>query len=148
MWHRRELIKTLGAVLLAPGSGLLASYDLLTLRGHVVCTGENHKEGDEHEHVWSFETNDKRVYPLFRALTSEALFEDPEMRKRELQVTGRIHPEKKTFEVFQTRSVKDGRLQDIYYWCEVCSIRSPIPGPCWCCYNPFELREVPLLTEQ
>ena len=28
---------------------------------------------------------------------------------------------------------KNGKLQMITYWCDVCSIRSYEPGPCWCC---------------
>ena len=28
---------------------------------------------------------------------------------------------------------KDGKLKMITYWCDVCSIRSYEPGPCWCC---------------
>jgi hypothetical protein len=29
----------------------------------------------------------------------------------------------------------------VYYWCETCHIRTTAPGPCWCCFMPFELRE-------
>ena len=28
---------------------------------------------------------------------------------------------------------KNGKLKMITYWCDVCSIRSYEPGPCWCC---------------
>ena len=28
---------------------------------------------------------------------------------------------------------KDGKIKMISYWCDVCSIRSYEPGPCWCC---------------
>ena len=28
---------------------------------------------------------------------------------------------------------KDGHIKVITYWCDVCSIRTYTPGPCWCC---------------
>jgi hypothetical protein len=28
---------------------------------------------------------------------------------------------------------KDGHVRVITYWCDVCSIRTYTPGPCWCC---------------
>jgi hypothetical protein len=38
---------------------------------------------------------------------------------------------------------KDGKLKMITYWCDVCSIRSYEPGPCWCCQaeTVLELRD-------
>jgi hypothetical protein len=42
---------------------------------------------------------------------------------------------------FQWR--RDGKLVDVYYWCEVCSIRGVDPGPCACCQGAVELREAP-----
>ena len=35
---------------------------------------------------------------------------------------------------------------DLYYWCEVCSIRGVDPGPCACCQAKVELREAPAGT--
>jgi hypothetical protein len=28
---------------------------------------------------------------------------------------------------------QDGHVKVITYWCDVCSIRTYTPGPCWCC---------------
>ena len=28
---------------------------------------------------------------------------------------------------------KDGHVKVVTYWCDVCSIRTYTPGPCWCC---------------
>jgi hypothetical protein len=41
-----------------------------------------------------------------------------------------------------TRAVlvrQGGRLKYVTYWCEVCSIRSYAPGPCWCCQRETTL---------
>ena len=37
---------------------------------------------------------------------------------------------------------QDGKLKMITYWCDICSIRTYIPGPCMCCqkYTDLDLR--------
>jgi predicted RNA-binding protein with PUA domain len=37
---------------------------------------------------------------------------------------------------------RDGRLKMVTYWCDICSIRTYIPGPCMCCqkYTDLDLR--------
>lgn len=107
----------------------------MTLRGRVEAV-------PNHENEYVFKTNDGKVYPLFRSITGEAIFTDEYVRKQELQVTGRLHADTGAFEVITIHSVKDGKLHEIYYWCETCRIRSTAPGPCWCCFQPFELKEV------
>jgi hypothetical protein len=45
-------------------------------------------------------------------------------------------PDRFQVDPFHTKAVfvhKDGRLKVITYWCDVCSIRTYTPGPCWCC---------------
>jgi len=39
------------------------------------------------------------------------------------------------------QSVKEGKLYDIFYYCEVCSITAYTPGLCPCCRNELEFRE-------
>jgi hypothetical protein len=45
-----------------------------------------------------------------------------------------------------TRSIllkdRDGRMKMVTYWCDICSIRTYIPGPCMCCqkYTDLDLR--------
>ena len=34
-----------------------------------------------------------------------------------------------------------GELHDIYYWCDICSIRRAEKNLCECCGAPMELRE-------
>ena len=34
---------------------------------------------------------------------------------------------------------KDGHVKVITYWCDVCSIRTYSPGPCWCCQKETTL---------
>ena len=89
----------------------------------------------------TFEAANGKKYQLVRVVTSRALFEDANLRARELEITGQVDAAGR-LEVIQTRSIKDGKLHDVYYWCETCHIRSPYGGDCWCCFQPFEFREV------
>jgi len=38
---------------------------------------------------------------------------------------------------------KDGKRLMVTYWCDVCYIRTYVPGKCWCCqkYTDLDLRE-------
>jgi hypothetical protein len=111
---------------------------MVTTRGRAVCAtapaGETAPE-------CSFEAVDGKKYQLVRVVTSRALFEDASLRAKELEITGQVDTSGR-LEVIQTRSVKDGKLYDVYYWCETCHIRSPYGGDCWCCFQPFEFKEV------
>jgi hypothetical protein len=41
------------------------------------------------------------------------------------------------------QSIREGKLYDIYYFCELCNVRAYAPGPCPCCRNELEFRETP-----
>jgi hypothetical protein len=62
------------------------------------------------------------------------------VRERELQITARLR-EGNQLETIKVQSVKDGKLYDIYYFCDICSIRAYTPGLCPCCRNELEFRE-------
>ena len=34
---------------------------------------------------------------------------------------------------------RDGKLKLVTYWCDICSIRTYSPGPCWCCQRETTL---------
>jgi len=71
-----------------------------------------------------------------------AVFTDTRVRQRELQVTARLHAGDQ-LEIIKVQSVKEGKLYDIFYYCEVCSITAYTPGLCPCCRNELEFREKP-----
>ena len=114
----------------------VASAQMVTVRGRVVCQG-----ADPAALECLFDAGEGKRYPLSRVVTSRALFEDANLRAKDLEVTGQIDASGR-LEVIQTRSIKNGVLYDVYYWCETCHIRSPFGGDCWCCFQPFEFKEV------
>ena len=65
-------------------------------------------------------------------------------REKELLIKGRIFPETQIFEPATIRSIRNGIVHDIYYYCDVCDIQAVAPGLCECCQGPTDLIEKPL----
>jgi hypothetical protein len=100
-----------------------------------------------HEPIWGFRLDMPEsptalvYYVLLRTPISEALFADKRFRERTLELAGRVFPGSTLLEVSRYRWLRDGKLYDVYYWCETCSIRGHDPKTCACCQEPVELRE-------
>lgn len=107
-------------------------------RGRLVCLLEEMKEKHRaevtpiHEHVWGFRLEGKpfdkaqgklpqdglRYYTVLRTRGSEALFLDPKFKERELRLAGRVFPGSGVLEVQKYQWYKEGKLFDVYYWCD------------------------------
>jgi hypothetical protein len=130
------------ARLRAPSAGEDA---VVELRGRVVCLGEG-ATGEScagGPHRFALETPGGGRYAFRSADPLAAMFVDDRVRERELVVRARKDPagELETIKVY---SVRNGRLFDLDYFCEVCNIVAYAPGPCVCCGRPMALRETPL----
>src|SRR5262245_18599322 len=89
-------------------------------------------------------TDDGKVYPLLKDAASRMYFTDKALLNRPMQMTGRLLPGSTLFQLLEAQSLKDGKLHEIYYWCDVCSIRRGEMGACECCGGPMKLREIPV----
>lgn len=85
-----------------------------------------------------------KTYTLLKDDGSRMFFLDKALLDRPMRLTGRVLPKSNLLQVVNIHSVKDGVLHDVYYWCDVCSIRRSEKKLCECCGGPMELREVPL----
>ena len=130
-------------VLLAPFSRAAAGEDnapLVVLRGRVVCL-EGKCDGAAPR--FAMRATDQNLYTFLESDELAAIFLDPRVRGRELQITARLQA-KDRLEIIKVKSIIDGRVYDLYYFCEVCNITAYVPGPCPCCRKELELRETPL----
>jgi len=124
------------------------AYTLAVVRGRAVCLDGAGREADslfgcnEASHHFGFAGKDGRLYKLSATDTMTAMFSDPRVRQRELQVTARLRAGDQ-LEVIKVQSIKEGKLYDIFYFCEVCNIKAYAPGLCPCCRNDLEFRETP-----
>jgi hypothetical protein len=87
---------------------------------------------------------DGRLFILLRTRMSEALFMDERLHEKELLVRGRLFPDSQILEALNLKSVRGGKLFDLYYYCDICVIKTVSPEECLCCQGPVELVEEPL----
>ncbi|MFO0876686.1 MAG: hypothetical protein U0840_04880 [Gemmataceae bacterium] len=86
---------------------------------------------------------DGKVYPLVKDALSRMFYRDKALLDRTMQVTGRLLPGSSILRLGSVHSVHKGELFEIYYWCDICSIKRGEKMICECCGGPMELKEVP-----
>ena len=133
--------------------GEMAKYKELTkiqVRGRVVCLHEELHEKfgmnmpTQHKHVYGFKASNDKLYLLLENNLSGAIFQDPQVRDRELILSAWLFPDSNFMDVISMKSIKNGIVHDLYYYCVICAIRTATPGPCMCCQDDVEFVEKPL----
>jgi hypothetical protein len=87
---------------------------------------------------------DGKIYPLVKDGGSRLFFQDRELLNRPMRLTGRLLPHSQLLQVTAVHSYVKGELNEIYYWCDVCSIRRNEKIICECCGGPMGRREEPV----
>lgn len=114
------------------------------IRGSVFCldkVGQPLSDCTGHSGPFGLETGDGSLYVFFSEDPKAAMFRDPRVREKEIEVSGWLREEQ--LEINKLRALRDGELVEIFFRCDVCNITAFSPGPCWCCRQEFELRERP-----
>lgn len=83
---------------------------------------------------------DGRAYPIVKDDGGRRFFKDERLLNKEYRIAGRLVGGT-LLQVISVQSIKEGKLHDIYYWCDICSIRRGEKNLCECCGGPMELRE-------
>lgn len=78
-----------------------------------------------------------RTSYLFRTL------QDSRLANREVRLEGVARGDG-SFEVEKLYTIRNGKLYQVRYYCEVCNIEALEPGNCVCCQQPTELQEIPV----
>ena len=121
---------------------------LVVVRGRAVCLDSIGREGDSFlgcdgaNQSFGFASKAGKLYKFLPGDVMTAMFTDIRVRQRELQVNARLHSGYR-LEVIKVQSIKEGKLYDIFYYCDVCNIKSYAPGLCPCCRNELEFKETP-----
>jgi hypothetical protein len=89
-------------------------------------------------------TDGGKVYSLVKDGGSRLFFKDPALLKRPMRLTGRLLPGSQILRVTTVNSYVKGELCEVYYWCDVCSIRRGEKDVCECCGGPMLLKEEPV----
>lgn len=85
--------------------------------------------------------DDGRVYPLIKDAGSRMFFQDAKLLGRPMRLVGRLLPKSDLFQVVGVQSLVNGVPHDVYYWCDICTIRGYEFVICDCCGGPMERRE-------
>lgn len=120
----------------------------IVVRGRILClddSGQNQiAETDcgKPKTRFGLKTVEEKIYLFSPDDAMIGMFFDPAVRQKDLQIKGRLHPNN-VIEIIKIHSIHEGKLYDIFYYCDVCAITSYEFGLCYCCQQPTDLRETP-----
>jgi hypothetical protein len=89
------------------------------------------------------ETADGKRYTVAGDEFTTGQMADPKLKDREMELEGRFASPQQ-FQATKIFTIKDGKRHKATYWCEICSIRTHMPGLCMCCQAETELQELPV----
>ncbi len=89
------------------------------------------------------QAEDGKLYPLVKDVGSRMFFTDAKLLNRPMRLTARRTPNSDFLQVINLHSIINGKLHEVYYWCDICTIRRTEGGACDCCGAPLEKREEP-----
>src|SRR5215470_8928310 len=101
-------------------------------------------DADAAPHWLALQADDGKIYPLVKDDGSRMFFKDERLLNRPMQLTGRPVPGTNLLQVVNVHSIVKGELNEVYYWCDICSIRRSEKKICDCCGGPMELKEEPV----
>jgi hypothetical protein len=85
----------------------------------------------------AIETADHHIISLDGDQPTQGVLNDQRLAGFDLEAKGHFtSPDQFQVDPIHTKAMfvhKDGHVKVITYWCDVCSIRTYTPGPCWCC---------------
>src|SRR5262245_34172098 len=127
-----------------------ADKTLQYFKGKVVplaalLTKQGAKLDADAEPYWlALQTDDGKIMPLVKDAGSRMFFKDAKLLNRPMRLTAKQVPNSQLLQVINVHSIVNGKLHDVYYWCDICTIKGFEAGPCDCCGAPYEFREVPV----
>jgi len=101
-------------------------------------------DADAAPHWLALIDRDGKVYPLVKDSASRMFFLDKALQNRPMRLLGRLVPGSQVLRVMAVHSLIKGAPHEVYYWCDICSIRRSEKMICECCGAPMELREEPV----
>lgn len=126
--------------------GPLASADALQVfAGKVVLLGtpEGRSGTKSDDGSVALVADDGTVYPLVEDDASRMFHLYDQLRNRPVRLSGRLVPGTKNLRVEFVRTITDGAVCDVDFWCEICQISHLHPSSCVCCGDDTVLRERP-----
>ena len=137
------------ALALLAHSGPATSGDRnLVVSGCLVCLGPDLKATscEDTPTRLALKADAGGLFPLAAGDLADTLLQEKRLRTRQFRLTLRSLDGDETFQIVKTQLIRDGKVYDFHYFCEICNITTYAPGPCMCCRAPTEYREAPAET--
>ena len=87
--------------------------------------------------------DDGKALSIVKDAGSRMFFQDKQLHNRPMRLTGKLVAGSSLLQVINIHSEIDGKLHEVYYWCDICAIRGYEAGICDCCGGLMERRETP-----
>lgn len=88
-------------------------------------------------------THDGKLIELDGDKATRGVINDKRLDGYDMQAKGHYtSPGKFEIDPIHTRAIlvrAEGSMKQVTYWCDICSIRTYSPGPCWCCQRETNL---------
>jgi hypothetical protein len=144
------LVLPLGVVLAAAPGARDTKAKPQTFKGKVVPLADlvaksgSKLDADAAPYWLALVGDDGKVYPLVKDAQSRLFFLDKALLNRPMQIMGRLLPGSQMLRVTAVHSIHKGVLHEVYYYCDICSIRRGEKMICECCGGKMDLREEPV----
>lgn len=89
-------------------------------------------------------TAEGKIYPIIKDDGARRFWKDDRLLNRELEITARTVKNTSLLQVVSVRGIKDGKLTELFYWCDICAIKRFELNDCECCGGPMILKEIPV----
>lgn len=136
--------------LIGPLHGDEAESNRVTVRGKVVplqkllAEAGSDLDRDAAPFWLGLVTDEGKVYPIVKDDGGRRFFKDEGLLNREVEVTGRLFGDTSMIQVSAVYGVRDDQLTELFYWCDICSIKRYELNECECCGGPMIFKEMPL----
>jgi hypothetical protein len=124
-------------------------YQSIVLRGNVVELAPHLRDrhgaavdDDAGKDVLLLVTESGEAHPIIKDVRSRGFWLDKRLRDRSVELHVHKFPGLPFLRLMDVYSFKDGKKYRVDYWCTICAITTYQPGPCPCCQDEIELREV------
>lgn len=119
----------------------------LTIEGSIVCADDHGAVSPAADtcpapHNYGLRTDQGKIYFFLDEDPRAEIFHDARVRARRLRIQGWAKPGNR-IEIIKLQSVRDGKLYDLFYYCQTCNITALVGGKCPCCQAELEFREEP-----
>ena len=109
----------------------------------LLAKGGTKMDADAAPFWLALQSDDGKLYPLVKNDASRMFFKDAKLLNRPMRLTARLVPNSPFMQVINVHSIVKGKLHDVYYWCDVCTIKRYEANICDCCGAPMVFHEKP-----